>query len=722
MKAWLLKRLGLLGMTPEPEDVEESANDEPLKVLLVDDTPTNLQVLTQTLKGLGHKLLVANNGADALAVARRSRPELVLLDVMMPGMDGFETCRQMKADPTLEGMAVIFCSALDDVASKVKGFELGAVDFVTKPYQAEEVIARVNTHLAVQQLATSLRRQNQRLAQELAVARETQDEASRRLKTTLLGQSAAIKLVRSAIDEHAKSDEPVLIYGPLACGDEAVARALHAASKRGGRAFIFLEGSQFLSSRHSVSPTGTPAADDDPLAKLELAEGGTLYIDQVQYLPASYQERLWEILDGNARAKAKGERPPHDVRFVLYSGLEEKPLPETFDPRLRQHLLQRSIKLPTLAERQSDILTIAQALLERHGRRLGRVLDGFEPEAERGLVAHSWPGNLRELEDVVVRSILACRASRIRIEPSLLEGGVTIGAYRLLDKLGVGGMGEVWRAKHALIARPAAVKLIKNREDGPPKEEVLERFRREASVTAGLCSPHTVTLYDFGVSETGAFYYVMELLKGMPLDTMVEKFGALPGSRVAHFLIGACRSLAEAHAVGLVHRDIKPANLFAARLGAEFDFLKVLDFGMVARKSDPEETRLTVQGAIYGTPDFIAPELALDSHAIDPRSDMYSLGVTAHVLLTGERLFTGDTLQVLMRHINERPPPLRDRCDAPEKLAELVMRCLEKQPNDRPTAVDMWRELEASGIARDWTTIAARAWWAKNAPSVLDDM
>jgi DNA-binding NtrC family response regulator len=720
MKAWLLKRLGMLGMTPEPEGVEETANDEPLKVLLVDDTPTNLQVLTQTLKGLGHKLLVANNGADALAVARRARPELVLLDVMMPEMDGFETCRQLKADPALEGMAVIFCSALDDVASKVKGFELGAVDFVTKPYQAEEVIARVSTHLAVQQLAMSLRRQNQRLAQELAVARETQDEASRRLKSTLLGQSSAIKLVRSAIDEHAKSEEPVLIYGPLACGAEAVARALHAASKRGGRAFIFLEGSQFLTSRHSVPPSAATATDD-PLEKVGLAQGGTLYIDQVQHLPASYQERLCEMIDENARAKAKGERPPRDVRFVLYSGLDDKPLPDSFDPRLRQHLLQCSIKLPTLAERRNDILTIAQALLERHGRRLGRVLDGFDAEAERGLVAHSWPGNLRELEDVVVRSILACRASRIRIDPSLLEGGISIGAYRLLDKLGVGGMGEVWRAKHALIARPAAVKLIKSQDDGPLKEEAIERFRREAAVTARLCSPHTVTLYDFGVSETGSFYYVMELLKGMPLDTMVEKFGALPASRVAHFLIGACRSLAEAHAVGLVHRDIKPANLFAARLGAELDMLKVLDFGMVARKSDPEETRLTVQGAIYGTPDFIAPELALDSHAIDPRSDMYSLGVTAHVLLTGARMFTGDTLQVLMRHINEAPPPLSGRCDAPESLIELVMRCLAKQPGDRPTAVDMWRELEASGLANGWTTTAARAWWMKHAASVLDD-
>jgi serine/threonine protein kinase len=118
----------------------------------------------------------------------------------------------------------------------------------------------------------------------------------------------------------------------------------------------------------------------------------------------------------------------------------------------------------------------------------------------------------------------------------------------------------------------------------------------------------------------------------------------------------------------------------------------------------------------------MAPELALDSHAFDPRSDMYSLGVTAYVLLTGERLFTGDSMvQVLMRHISEPPPPLAERCDAPPALSELVMRCLEKRPVDRPTAVDMWRELEAAGIASAWTTTAARAWWAKQAPSVLED-
>ena len=721
MKAWLIKQLGKLGMTAEPETPEE-ASDEPLKVLLVDDTPTNLQVLTQTLQGLGHKLLAANSGKNALAIARRTKPELVLLDVMMPEMDGFETCRQMKADPELEGMAVIFCSALDDVASKVRGFELGAVDFVTKPFQAEEVIARVNTHLAVQQLAKSLRDKNQRLSRELAVAREMQDEAIRRLKTSLLGQSAGIKLVRSAIDEHAKSSDPVLLYGALACGDEAVARAIHGASKRAGRAFIHLEGTLFLSSRHSALQNS--GGGDELESKLDLAEGGTLYVDQAQHLPPSVQDRLDELVELTEGAKASDERPKRDVRLVLSSNLDDKQLPDGFHLRLRQRLLQRSIKLPSLVERRDDILPIARSLLERHAQRLAKTVEGFEPESERGLVAHSWAGNLRELEDVVVRSVVSSRGTLVRVEPGLLEGGLSIGSYRLMDKLGVGGMGEVWRAKHALLARPAAVKLIKNVDGGSLREEIIERFRREATATARLCSPHTVTLYDFGLSETGAFYYVMELLNGMPLDTMVERFGPLPPSRVAHYLIAACRSLAEAHAAGLVHRDIKPANLFAARLGVDLDVLKVLDFGMVGQTSDPDETRLTVQGAIYGTADFMAPELALDSHNIDARSDMYSLGVTAYMLLTGERLFTGDSmLQVLMRHISEPPPPLsQHRRDLPEKLSEIVMRCLAKQAADRPTAVDVWRELEISGIASDWNTTTARAWWATNAPSVLNDV
>ena len=171
-----------------------------------------------------------------------------------------------------------------------------------------------------------------------------------------------------------------------------------------------------------------------------------------------------------------------------------------------------------------------------------------------------------------------------------LEEGVSLGSYRLTEQLGSGGMGEVWLGRHRLLTRPAAIKLMHTKQgEGPGHEELEQRFRREAEVTSSLRSPHTVQLYDFGVSDGGAFYYVMEYLEGMDLGQMVDRFGPMRPDRAILFLRQACRSLAEAHDHGLVHRDIKPANLFAARLGEEFDFLKVLDFGMV--KAEPTDKR-----------------------------------------------------------------------------------------------------------------------------------
>ena len=152
-------------------------------------------------------------------------------------------------------------------------------------------------------------------------------------------------------------------------------------------------------------------------------------------------------------------------------------------------------------------------------------------------------------------------------------------------------MGEVWLGKHRLLARPAAVKLIRHDvQPGPAEEQLVRRFQREAQVTAGLRSPHTVQLYDFGVNDSGSFYYVMELLDGLDLHQIVTRFGPQPAERVTMLLRQACRSLAEAHEHGLVHRDIKPANLFVTRLGSEYDYLKVLDFGIVKDQPGQEAT------------------------------------------------------------------------------------------------------------------------------------
>ena len=198
----------------------------------------------------------------------------------------------------------------------------------------------------------------------------------------------------------------------------------------------------------------------------------------------------------------------------------------------------------------------------------------------------------------------------LEIDEELLDEGLAVGSYRLVTPLGSGGMGQVWLGRHRLLARPAAVKLIRHdARPGLAEEQLVRRFQREAQVTAGLRSPHTVQLYDFGVNDSGSFYYVMELLEGLDLHQIVTRFGPQPAERVTMLLRQACRSLAEAHEHGLVHRDIKPANLFVTRLGSEYDYLKVLDFGIVKDQPGQDATILSSQGILQGTPAFMAPEL-----------------------------------------------------------------------------------------------------------------
>src|SRR5206468_1620159 len=220
-----------------------------------------------------------------------------------------------------------------------------------------------------------------------------------------------------------------------------------------------------------------------------------------------------------------------------------------------------------------------------------------------------------------------------------------IGSYTLDSRLGTGGMGEVWKAKHKLLAREAAIKLIRPQvlQSSTGRQEFLlrKRFEREAQVTASLRSPHTVALYDFGHAKDGSFYYVMELLDGIDLETLVDQYGPMDPGRVVHILYQACKSLEEAHKAGLIHRDIKPRNILLCKLGLEYDFAKVLDFGLVKslRPTDVAESMLTVEGVITGTPAYLAPEIALGNRDIDGRADLYSLGCVAYFLLTGLLVF-----------------------------------------------------------------------------------
>ncbi len=299
-----------------------------------------------------------------------------------------------------------------------------------------------------------------------------------------------------------------------------------------------------------------------------------------------------------------------------------------------------------------------------------------------------------------------------------------LGQYRLAERIGRGGMGEVWRAEHRLLARPAAIKLIKPEMigggDPVAVHEFMQSFEREAQVTAGLSSTHTIVLYDFGVTAEGPFYYVMELLDGKDLHSLVQEFGPLAPERVANLLEQACDSLAEAHDTGLVHRDIKPANIQVCRMGRRFDFVKVLDFGLARAQSRPGGTPRTGGKSaivVVGTPSYVAPEMVAGSD-VDGRADIYSLGCVGYWLLTGHPVFEAETsAELVAMHLESAVEPLSTRAtqEIPPELERIVLACLEKDPAKRPQrAGELARQLRATGLVHLWTQERARRWWSEH--------
>ena len=303
-----------------------------------------------------------------------------------------------------------------------------------------------------------------------------------------------------------------------------------------------------------------------------------------------------------------------------------------------------------------------------------------------------------------------------------------LGSYRLVERLGEGGMGEVWRAEHRLLARAAAIKLVRPSLVADPlgaeSDEARRRFEREAQVIASLRSPHTIELFDFGVADDGTFYYAMELLDGLDADALIRRTGPVPPERAIYMLQQVCHSLSEAHSRGLVHRDIKPANIFLCRYGEDHDFVKVLDFGIVKAVEGSADTGLTVQDAIHGTPAFIAPEQALGGSTIDGRADIYATGCVGYWLLTGELVFTADTpMGIVMNHVRAAPvpPSARTELPIPSALDQLVLSCLAKDPAERPqTARELSQRLAAIKSASPWTEDDARIWWASHEPASDD--
>src|SRR5579883_1890852 len=290
-----------------------------------------------------------------------------------------------------------------------------------------------------------------------------------------------------------------------------------------------------------------------------------------------------------------------------------------------------------------------------------------------------------------------------------------IAQYRLITLLGEGGMGEVYLAEHQMLKRPCAVKFIRPERTSDP--QVLARFEREVRATARLSHWNTVEIFDYGRTDDGTFFYVMEYLPGLSFEEIIQTQGRQPAERVVHFLRQACQALREAHSVGLIHRDIKPANLFAAERGGVYDVVKVLDLGLVKEAATISSTRLTQEGGLSGTPLFMSPEQASGIEDIDGRSDIYSLGAVAYMLLSGRPPFERHSpMEVLFAHARDNVRPPSEFCaEIPADLERIVLRCLAKKPEDRYQNMDDLEHALAQCTAADrWTQACALRRWKQN--------
>jgi len=404
-------------------------------VLVVDDTPTNVGVLLQVLGSAGFKVLVARDGESALEQAQYALPDLVLLDVMMPGLDGYETCKRLKALPRTASIPVIFMTALSDVHDKVRAFEAGAADYVSKPFQHEEVLARVHAHLALSRLRLELEAANQDL--ERRVADRTADleralEEVRRLQARLqdenrylqqeiaessnhhdiVGSAPALATVLRTVQQVARGDTTVLIHGETGTGKELIARAIHEASPRRDRALVKLNCSAISAGLVESELFGHvkgafTGATERRVGRFEIADGGTLFLDEVSELPADTQTKLLRVLQEQEFEPVGSSKTLRvDVRVIAATNRDLAA--DVAHGRFRADLYYRlnvfPLTVPPLRERREDIPALARHFLARASRKLGRAFADIEPATLRLLTSHYWPGNVRDLQNVIERA------------------------------------------------------------------------------------------------------------------------------------------------------------------------------------------------------------------------------------------------------------------------------------------------------------------------------
>jgi DNA-binding NtrC family response regulator len=383
------------------------ATEEPL-ILVVDDEPLNVDLLEQELADAGMRTISATNGEQALVLAARSAPDLILLDIRMRGLDGYETCRRLKVSEATRAIPVIFLTALADTFEKVRAFEAGAVDYVTKPFEPAELLARVGVHLA-------LRREIEAHHRSKATICALVDE-QRLDDRTLLGDSPALRRVRELVAQVAPTDSTVLIQGETGTGKELVARAVHAASRRHARPLITLNCAalprELVESELFGHEKGAfTGAVQQRRSRFELADGGTLFLDEVGELPLDAQAKLLRVLQDQTFERLGGSRPLHtDVRLIAATNRD---LPaQVAAARFRSDLFYRlnvfPITVPPLRERREDIRLLIEHFSRKTSRKLGRDCAGVSPGFLERAQAYDWPGNVRELQNIVERALITC--------------------------------------------------------------------------------------------------------------------------------------------------------------------------------------------------------------------------------------------------------------------------------------------------------------------------
>lgn len=602
-------------------------------VLVVDDSVVNVRLLAGILGGAGYRTRVATNGARALDVIRAQAPELVLLDVEMPGMDGYEVCRTLKGDPATRDVPIIFISAHDSPREKVRAFESGGVDYVTKPFEPQEVLARVATHLEVSRLHRETAARKAELEHALAELRAAQERIAR------LSASSAGMLEDPAAWARTLAHEVAHTVGAGAIGVFAAEEGrltpladaglplpdLHALWGDGGPRESTLEEGE--TSRLAVPVTGLTGE----LRGVLLVNGKAAWSDPHRHVVRSFAQHLGAALDLRR----------------LRTQLAES---EARQARSRAEMSARGVE-PLL-------------ICPRCGRVLGQV-------------------------EVDERGDGLCPADGTPLDASYLLPYRIHGRYRLERLLGEGGMGLVFAAGDERLWREAALKVI--RAEFLNDVGMRLRLEREAQTVARISHPGVVSLFDSGELEDGSRFLVMELLTGADLDRILRQHGRGRPAQVASLVRQAGAALAAAHRVGIVHRDVKPANLFLTPSPPDSFTVKVVDFGLARPMLDASLTRT---GVIVGTPLYMSPEQSLGME-LDERSDVYSLAAVAHEALLGRRVPVESPTVLEERFAAGVAPPVRGLSDLPHAVAAPLQAGLAMRPQDRPSDVAAWADLLA---------------------------